>query len=131
MEITDWGTHGQTLPMGAGTTKAATLLGEVGSSPIGRETPVRKTEKQLDGIRRTLEDSARLEAELILRLTRDADWDVLIACFSEHHRGGHTLWCKDDIDSNPYGNTPLLGVYRAVDTALERIKRSGHRCSPG
>jgi predicted AlkP superfamily phosphohydrolase/phosphomutase len=121
IEITDWGTHGQTHPMASNTAKTESLLREAGPCPIGRETPVRKTDRQLDGIRRTLLQSADLRADLILKLMRSGEWDVFIACFAELHRGGHTLWCNEDNSSRAGSDTPLLDVYRAVDSALERI----------
>lgn len=118
VEVTDWATHGQTRPFAVSRPDVERLIRESGPSPMGRETPVRKTERQLDRICRSLLDSARLKGDLILKLMRGGDWDVFIAVFAELHRGGHVLWSAgDDAEPGP-GSTRLLDVYRAVDTAL-------------
>jgi len=43
-EIIDWGTHGQTWPMSSNRTDVDALVKRFGASPIGRETPVEKTQ---------------------------------------------------------------------------------------
>lgn len=120
--ITDWATHGQTWPTKATSTKVEALLRDIGDSPMGRETPVRKTPGQLDRIRRRLLNSAELKGDLVAALMQQLDWDVLITVFAETHRGGHTLWSEADGDTGVI-DTPLLSVYRAVDAALNRILR--------
>lgn len=121
IEVTDWATHGQTRPFAANRDDVKSMIRQSGSSPMGRETPVRKTAQQLERIRRRLLDSARLKSELLLRLMRGGDWDVFIAVFAELHRGGHVLWSTGDDAESGSGTTPLLDVYRAVDTALGQV----------
>lgn len=120
VEVTDWGTHGQTYPVAGNRSAVTEFLRSFGSSVIGRETPVQKTQRQLDRLRRCLIESAARKGELISGLMRTFPWDVCIAVFGEVHRGGHTLF--SDADECTSGQeTPLLDIYRAVDNALSRI----------
>jgi len=118
--VTDWATHGQTWSTAATTSAADAMVRMFGPSPIGRETPVRKSPSQLDAIRRQLLESARLKGELIVEMMQSLDWDLFTAVFAETHRGGHTLWSEQDEPGSSFHETPLLDVYRAVDTALSR-----------
>ncbi len=121
VEVTDWATHGQTWPFAANDRDVMRTVRRRGRSPMGRETPVRKTARQLDGIRRRLLNSARLKADALLDLMHGRDWDVFIAVFAELHRGGHVLWSEGDDEEPGLEETALLDVYRAVDSALGRV----------
>jgi predicted AlkP superfamily phosphohydrolase/phosphomutase len=121
VEVTDWGTHGQTYPLAGNRAEVTKFLRSFGASLIGRETPVKKTARQLDGIRRRLIESAARKGELISRLIHEFPWDVCIAVFGECHRGGHTLFSDEDEPESAAHETPLLDIYRAVDRALSRI----------
>lgn len=120
LEITDWGTHGQTFPVGCNQTSARALLKRIGKSPIGRETPIRKTSKELHTIHQQLIKSAEVKGRLILELAGMPDWEVFLAVFAETHRGGHIFFSEED--AKPFNHaTPLLEVYQAVDRALASI----------
>lgn len=121
--ITDWATHGQTWPTAATTREANALLQEAGDSPIGRETPVQKTDGQLEKIQRSLIDSAQQKGALLATLAEQSDYDLLIAVFAETHRGGHTLWSAPDTGTDAE-DSPLLEVYRAVDSAIGHVLES-------
>ncbi len=121
--ITDWGTHGQTWPLAASRPDVAKLLRRFGPSPIGRETPIQKTDVQLAGIRRTLEKGAARKGDLICELMKDLDWDVFVAVFGETHRAGHLFFSERDDPGVPPDGAPtqMLEVYRAVDRAIARV----------
>jgi predicted AlkP superfamily phosphohydrolase/phosphomutase len=120
IEITDWGTHGQTFPVASNRNGVQTLLNRIGKSPIGRETPIQKTSKELHTIHQQLIKSAEVKGQLIMELAGMPDWDVLLAVFAETHRGGHIFFSDDD--EKPFDRvTPLLEIYQAVDRALARI----------
>ena len=120
LELTDWATHGQTWPLACSDPRLKSILRELGPSPIGRETPVEKSPAQLDALGRRLERSAALKGELLVRVLEELRPDVLISVFGETHRGGHTLYSSRD--EEPGGAmSPLLKVYKAVDTALGRV----------
>ena len=120
IEITDWATHGQTFPVGCNQTRAQALINRLGKSPIGRETPIQKTSKELHTIHRQLIKSAEVKGQLILELAGMPDWEVLIAVFGETHRGGHIFF--SDEDEKAFNRvTPLLEIYQAVDRALGHI----------
>lgn len=120
IEITDWGTHGQTYPVGCNRKDVRLLLNRFGKSPIGRETPIQKTAKELQAIHRQLLTSAEAKGRLIGELAKLPDWDVLIAVFAETHRGGHIFF--SDEDEQAFDRiTPLLEVYQAIDRALAGI----------
>ncbi len=121
VEITDWGTHGQTYPLAGNRDEVRRFLRNFGPGLIGRETPVHKTSRQLDAIRRQLIESAARKGEVISGLMREFPWDVCIAVFGECHRGGHTLFADQDAGEPGDRETPLLDVYRAVDRAISRI----------
>ena len=91
VEISDWGTHGQTRPLAANRADVREFLRKFGPSPIGRETPVKKTPAQLDAIHKSFSKSVDRKRDLILALMKRFDWDVFIATFGELHRGGHTV----------------------------------------
>jgi predicted AlkP superfamily phosphohydrolase/phosphomutase len=120
VEITDWGTHGQTFPLNCNQSSMQPLLNRFGSSPIGRETPIQKTPKELQRIQHQLIESAALKGRLIAELAKIPDWELLLAVFGETHRGGHIFF--GDEDEKPFdGSTPLLEIYQAVDRALAGI----------
>jgi predicted AlkP superfamily phosphohydrolase/phosphomutase len=120
VEITDWGTHGQTYPAAGNRAEVTSFLRSCGPGVIGRETPVQKTPRQLDRLRHQLIESAAKKGELISRSLRAFPWQVCIAVFGEVHRGGHTLYSDSDERSST-AETPLLDIYRAVDKAIARI----------
>jgi predicted AlkP superfamily phosphohydrolase/phosphomutase len=125
VEISDWGTHGQTRPAATNRPDVRAFLRKFGASPIGRETPVRKNRTQLAAIHRQLLESVDRKRDLIALLMEQFDWDVFITTFAEVHRGGHTLYDEGDmIDSS--ADTPLLDIYRRVDNALHCILESLH-----
>ncbi|MEJ2232008.1 MAG: alkaline phosphatase family protein, partial [Nitrospirales bacterium] len=120
VEITDWGTHGQTHPVGCKGKGVEAIIDRIGKSPIGRETPIQKTSRELENIRTQLIQSAEAKGALLLELMKNLDWDVFIAVFAETHRGGHIFFNGDD--ETPFcRTTPLLEIYQAVDRALARI----------
>lgn len=120
IEITDWGTHGQTFPVSSNRNDVQALLNRIGKSPIGRETPIHKTPKELHTIHQQLIKSAEVKGQLIRELAGMPDWDMLLAVFAETHRGGHIFF--SDEDEKPFDRvTPLLEIYQAVDRALARI----------
>ncbi|MDX1383571.1 MAG: alkaline phosphatase family protein [Thermoanaerobaculia bacterium] len=120
-EITDWATHGQTWPLGCTSATARRALRRVGRSPMGRETPVRKSPRQLERIRRAMIASAAAKGRLVRELMRELPWDGFIAVFGETHRGGHTLWGREGSGRGGEGDEALLDVYRAVDEAVGAI----------
>ncbi|MGF1457198.1 MAG: alkaline phosphatase family protein [Alphaproteobacteria bacterium] len=123
VEITDWGTHGQTNPLASNKPEMVRRLRRFGRSPIGRETPIEKTPAQLDGIRRTLETSAARKADLVRTLMGELDWDLFITVFGETHRAGHLFFSDaDDPNASADGaETPMLKVYKAVDQAVAKV----------
>lgn len=120
VEITDWATHGQTLPLGCTHDSARSLLQQIGKSPIGRETPIEKTPQELRKIQQQVEASAALKGDLILKLSKEVDWELFVAVFAETHRGGHTFFSDRD-EADTVEDTPLLKIYQAVDRALAKI----------
>lgn len=123
VEISDWGTHGQTRSPAANRPDVRAFLRKFGSSPIGRETPVKKTPAQLDAIQRQLLESIDRKRELICALMKHFEWDVFITAFAEVHRGGHTFYDEvDTLEGSP--ETPLLEIYRKLDQALKSILES-------
>ena len=120
VEISDWGTHGQTRPLAANRADVREFLREFGASPIGRETPVRKTPAQLDNIHKMLLQGVDRKRDLILALMKRFDWDVFIATFGELHRGGHLFYDESDVLDGSL-ETPLLEIYRKIDRALAYI----------
>ena len=123
VEISDWGTHGQTRPLAANRADVREFLRKFGASPIGRETPVRKTPAQLDTIHKTLLQSVDRKRDLILALMKRFDWDVFIATFGELHRGGHLFYDESDALDGSL-ETPLPEIYRKIDRALAHIFES-------
>lgn len=123
VEITDWGTHGQTLPFRCNHPDIEARIRQFGRSPIGRETPIRKTRRQLTSICQELKTSAARKADLVRQLLREVEWDFFLAIFAETHRGGHLFFDDSDTSSNSPGNadSPMLQVYQAVDAALADI----------
>lgn len=120
IEITDWGTHGQTFPLGCNQNSVQPFLTRIGNSPIGRETPIQKSSRELEKIQHQLIHSAALKGRFISELANLPDWDLFIAVFAETHRGGHIFF--SDEDEKPLdGVTPLLEIYQAVDRALAGI----------
>ncbi len=120
VEITDWGTHGQTFPMRCNQPDVAARIRRFGRSPIGRETPVKKTPGQLSALCGNLKRAAAKKADLVRLLMKDLEWDLFITVFAETHRGGHLFY--SEIDALPDGGTsPMLEVYRSIDTALADI----------
>jgi predicted AlkP superfamily phosphohydrolase/phosphomutase len=123
VEISDWGTHGQTRSLAANRREVHTFLRAFGPSPIGRETPVKKTRTQLDTVHRKLLESVDGKRDLMLALMKRFEWDVFITTFGELHRGGHTFYEEaDTLDG--LTETPLLEIYRKIDQALSRILES-------
>jgi hypothetical protein len=120
VEISDWGTHGQTRPLATNRPDVRQFLRKFGPSPIGRETPVRKTPAQLHNIHKTLLRSVDRKCDLMLALMKRFDWDVFIATFGELHRGGHLFYNESDaLEGSP--ETPLLEIYRKIDRGLAHI----------
>jgi predicted AlkP superfamily phosphohydrolase/phosphomutase len=123
VEITDWATHGQTRPLSSNHREVLKKLYRFGKSPIGRETPIQKTARELDKIQNQLVNSAALKGKLITELIKDLDWNLFIAVFGETHRGGHIFFSDDDeYECTP--KTPLATIYQAVDQALAKIFES-------
>ena len=123
VEISDWGTHGQTRPLAANRADVREFLRKFGPSPIGRETPVKKTPAQLDTIHKTLLEGVDRKRDLMLALMKRFDWDVFIATFGELHRGGHLFYDESDALDGSL-ETPLLEIYRKIDRALTHILES-------
>ncbi|MCR9137215.1 MAG: alkaline phosphatase family protein [Alphaproteobacteria bacterium] len=123
VEITDWATHGQTLPFRYNRPDIEARIRRFGRSPIGRETPVRKSRGQLNSICRELKASAARKADLVRQLMGEMEWDFFLAIFAETHRGGHLFFDESDISSTTPDNdgSLMLQVYQAVDTALADI----------
>jgi predicted AlkP superfamily phosphohydrolase/phosphomutase len=124
VEITDWGTHGQTRPLATNRTEVGEFLRKFGRSPIGRETPVKKTSAQLNSLHHKLLGSVERKGDLMLALMKEFEWDVFIGTFAELHRAGHMFF--DEADALPDGSpdTRLSETYRAVDRTLCRILES-------
>ena len=123
VEISDWGTHGRTRPLAANRPDVHAFLRAFGPSPIGRETPVKKSRTQLDAVHRSLLRSVDRKRDLMLALMKRFEWDVFITAFGELHRGGHTFYEEADAqDGSP--ETPLLEIYRKIDQALATILES-------
>jgi predicted AlkP superfamily phosphohydrolase/phosphomutase len=123
VEISDWGTHGQTRSRASNRPDVDAFLRAFGPNPIGRETPVMKTRSQLDAVHRKLLKSVDRKHNLILALMKLFEWDVFITTFGELHRGGHTFYDEaDTLEGSP--ETPLLEIYRKIDQALSRILES-------
>jgi predicted AlkP superfamily phosphohydrolase/phosphomutase len=123
VEISDWGTHGQTRPLAASRPDVDAFIRKFGPSPIGRETPVKKSRSQLDTVHRRLLKSVDRKRDLILAMMKRFEWDVFITIFGELHRGGHTFYEEaDTMDGGP--ETPLLEIYRKIDQALARLLES-------
>ena len=123
VEISDWATHGQTRPLATNRPEVEALLRNFGRSPIGRETPVRKTRGQLAAIHNKLLDSVDRKRDLLLALMKQFDWDICIASFGELHRGGHLFYEEAGTrDASP--ETPLFEIYQKVDRALGHIFHS-------
>lgn len=117
VEITDWGTHGQTYPFHCNRPDIEARIRRFGRSPIGRETPIEKTQQQLAMIRKRLESGAERKADLVRQLMAELEWDLFITVFGETHRGGHLFFDTSD----GAGPSPMLAVYQAVDRALADI----------
>ena len=121
VEVTGWGSHDG---LGSFSAQPRELKQEIkrrfGRHPIGLEIPVAKTAAERERIKRQLVDGAGMRAELIKWMLASRDWDLLVAVFSELHRGGHVLWPL--VESIPA--EWLLEVYRAVDRALGEILAS-------
>ena len=81
----------QTRSLAANRPDVRAFLRKFGASPIGRETPVKKTPAQLDDIHRKLLESMDRKRDLICALMKHFEWDVFITTFAEVHRGGHTV----------------------------------------
>lgn len=121
VEITDWGTHGQTFPFRCNRPDIETHIRRFGRSPIGRETPIEKTPRQLAVIRRRLIEGAEKKADLIGQLMTALEWDLFIAVFGETHRGGHLFFDDSDVSHGKAEPSPMLAVYQAVDRALAAL----------
>lgn len=121
VEISDWGTHGQTRPMASNRQGVRKFLREFGRSPIGRETPIKKTRAQLNSIRQKLLASVDRKSDLMRALLKEFQWDVFIGVFGEIHRGGHVFY--EEADALPDGSpeTPLFDIYQRLDRALSRV----------
>lgn len=120
IEITDWATHGQTLPFGCNQKDVKNIIRRIEKNPIGRETPIQKTTKQLEKIQKQLIKSADLKGQLIIELMKYEDWNLFVAIFAETHRGGHIFFNEDD-ESPLLTETPLLKIYQAIDQTLAKI----------
>lgn len=123
VEITDWGTHGQTHPFRCNRPDIEARIRQFGRSPIGRETPIEKTPKQLAAICKDLKSSAEKKADLVRDLMNELEWDLFITVFAETHRGGHLFFDEADWADGQISDdaTPMLQVYQAVDRALSDI----------
>lgn len=121
VEITDWGTHGQTYPFRCNRPEIGARIRRFGRSPIGRETPIEKTPRQLAAIRRRLVKGAEKKADLIGQLMAALEWDLFIAVFGETHRGGHLFFDESDGGHDKAEPSPMLAVYQAVDRALAAL----------
>jgi len=121
VEISDWGTHGQTRPLASNRPEVRKFLRTFGWSTIGRETPVKKTRAQLNSIHRKLLTSVDRKGDLIRALIKQFQWDVFIGIFGEIHRGGHVFYEEADALSDNSPETPLLDIYQRVDHALSRV----------
>ena len=119
VEVTDWGTHGQTFPTASNDQIARRLVRNIGRSPIGRETPIEKSPEQLTGIGRSIVRAARKKGALIRTLMRELDWDFFLAVFGETHRGGHLFFEQHgEHNGDP---APLLQIYQTVDREISDI----------
>ena len=124
VEITDWAPH---EPMQGFSVQPPGLEREIrrefGAARFGPEIPVRKTKRQLATLRDEVIASAGRKGALIEWLARRADWDFLIAVFSETHRGGHLFWPQQQAGDAPIDlpEGALVDCYRAVDRALGNI----------
>jgi len=121
VEILDWGTHGQTMPVAANSSEVLDFVRKFGPSPIGRETPIRKSDKELERIRSVVKQSAARKADLILELMENFEWDLCLPVFGETHRAGHIFYSDQDLPQANDVESPLLDAYRAVDTAIGRV----------
>lgn len=120
IEITDWGTHGQTHPLASNNRDALAALRKLGKSPIGRETPIAKSERKLASLLPQLRSAALRKGDAIRTLMKGFEWDTFITVFGETHRAGHMYYCDEDAAPEAT-ETPLLAVYRAVDEAVGSI----------
>lgn len=123
IEITDWGTHGQTRPTECNRPEVQAWLRRFGPSPIGRETPIKKTPSQLRAIQAVLRDSAARKEQLVRGLLETWEWDVFLTIFGETHRAGHMFFEDKDeaADRGQDISTPMLDIYQAVDRAIANI----------
>lgn len=121
VEITDWGTHGQTLPLAASRPDVLEFTKKFGRSPIGREAPIRKGPKELERIRSVLIDSACRKADFVLSLMGEYEWDLCMPVFGETHRAGHIFYSEQDEPGSNNVQSPLLDVYTAIDDAIGRL----------
>jgi len=124
VEITDWGTHGQTRPLAGNRPEVREFLRKFGRSVIGRETPIKKTRAQLNSVHHRLLANVDRKCDLMLALTKEFEWDVFIGVFGELHRGGHIFYEEADALTDGSPDTPLLEIYGAVDRALSRVLES-------
>ena len=127
VEISDWGTHGQTRPLSSNRSDVKKFLSKFGKSPIGRETPIKKTARQRDKIYKKLLAGVQRKRDLIVALNKSFPSDVLIASFGETHRAGHIFYSQADAVSEDQSDTCLLGIYRELDQALNCILESVDR----
>lgn len=122
-EITDWATHSQTWPSACNQAEVRGFLSQFGASPIGRETPIEKTDGQMRAIHAKLLKSVEKKTDLVRHLMRERDWDLFLTVFGETHRAGHLFFSEQDepMRNTPPEPTPMLDVYQAVDRALASV----------
>ena len=124
IEITDWATHETIQGFFARPPELEReIRRQFGARSIGPEIPVRKSHRQLSGLRDEVLRSAAKKGALIRWLLKRHEWDFFIAVFGETHRAGHLFWPADSAgdDAIDVPIRALLDSYQAVDRALGDI----------
>jgi predicted AlkP superfamily phosphohydrolase/phosphomutase len=134
MHVVDWGTHDPDYdgPVTWPSSLASELVASYGRDGVGNCNAHGKA-----GEYATLRDQllARIgrKKQMILDTLARADWDALLAVFSESHCAGHQCWhlhdpthVKHDPELAAQIGNPLRDVYVAIDAAMgEIIERAG------
>lgn len=128
IEVSGWASHDRLYPASSfPKEKMEWIIDNFGEAPIENEMGGLQSLKDLFNIKEELISAGKKEAELVINLIGEEDWDLCLCCFSSTHRAGHKFWdytntkdCVNDEQKLIFKNW-LMDIYQSCDRAIGKI----------
>jgi len=141
IEIAGWAAHDRIYPIASyPADKINSVMKQRGKPLISDEVGGLQEISDLLKLKNELVSASDKEAELIISLMKNENWDLFLCCFASTHRAGHKFWTRhydhngsdspgkfanvkgsySDEQASEFG-TSLKEIYKSCDDAIGKI----------